>query len=165
MPCRRHQTGVASGINNAVASVASLLAVAILGAVALGGFNGALDRRLQDPTLSSGVRAALARAHGTFVVEPSVTSGLGEDRPIAEAAVKKALAHGIRLAMLLAAGLSLAAAACAALAIRGDDGRADAGHLRRDEGTIASRGVPATARDAGGAEMFGRGSRRYTTRS
>jgi hypothetical protein len=100
-----HQTGVASG--NAVASVATLLA--IFGAVALSGFNRTLNQHLQNPTLSSGVRKALERAHGKFV-EPSLTSGPGEDRLIAEATVREALSDGIRIAILLAATLSLAGA-------------------------------------------------------
>jgi hypothetical protein len=101
----RHQTGVAFG--NAVASVATLLA--IFGAVALSGFNRTLNQHLQNPTLSSGVRKALERAHGKFV-EPSLTSGPGEDRLIAEATVREALSDGIRIAILLAATLSLAGA-------------------------------------------------------
>lgn len=122
----RHQTGVAAGINNAVASVASLLAVAIFGAVALSGFDRALDRQLENPALSSAVRDTIERAHGTFVIEPSLTNGLGDDRLLAEATVKNALGEGIRLALLLAAALSLAGAACAAFTIRADEETAGA---------------------------------------
>ena len=78
------QTGVASGVNNAVASLADLLAIVIFGAVALSG----------------------------------ITSGLGEDGVIAEAVVKESVTRGIRLAMLLAAALALAATVCAILTIR-----------------------------------------------
>jgi EmrB/QacA subfamily drug resistance transporter len=117
----RHQTGMASGINNAVASVATLLAVALFGAVALNGYDRALDRQRENPALSSAVKETLERAQGTFVVEPSPTSGLGDDRPLAEAIVKDALGQGIRLALLFAAALALASAACAAATIRVDD--------------------------------------------
>ncbi len=78
------QTGVASGVNNAVASLADLLAIVIFGAVALSG----------------------------------ITSGLVEDGVIAEAVVKESVTRGIRLAMLLAAALALAATVCAILTIR-----------------------------------------------
>ena len=72
------------------------------------------------------MRQAIERAHGTFVIEPSLTSGLGRERTVAETMIKGSLSDGIRLAMLLAALLSLASAACAALTIRADAGRPSA---------------------------------------
>jgi hypothetical protein len=43
-----HQTGIASGINNAVASVASLLLISTLGTFGLSVYHHALDRHLQS---------------------------------------------------------------------------------------------------------------------
>jgi MFS family permease len=113
-----HHTGVASGINNAAASLANLLAIVIFGAVALNGFNSSLDRHLQLPTLSSVVKQTIERAHGNFVMESSLTSEMDEDRAIAEAIIKDSLAKGIRIAMLLAAAVALAGTLCATLTIR-----------------------------------------------
>ena len=59
-----HQTGVASGINNAVASVGSLLLVAVLGTVALGSFNHSLDRHLADSRASPAVTEVVQAARG-----------------------------------------------------------------------------------------------------
>ena len=118
-----HQTGVASGINNAVASVATLLAIAIFGTIGLSGFNRALDRQLTAPGLSSSARQAIESARGTFVIDASLTNSLGADRPIVEAALKASLADGIRISMLLAAVLALASAACAEFTIRPNVGR------------------------------------------
>jgi len=110
-----NQTGTASGINNAVASVANLFAVAILGAVALGILNHALDRHLQGATLSTGVRQAVQAAHGSFVIEPALSNARGADRLAAEVIIKGSLAEGIRYVMLIAAVLALSAAAAGTL--------------------------------------------------
>jgi EmrB/QacA subfamily drug resistance transporter len=110
----QHQTGVASGINNAVASLASLLAVAILGAVALGAYNRALDQRLTAPSLSTEVRQAVSGARGKFAAELSLQ---GEDRKAAQEIVRQSLGSGIALALWLAAALALLAALCAALTL------------------------------------------------
>jgi EmrB/QacA subfamily drug resistance transporter len=110
-----NQTGTASGINNAVASVANLFAVAILGAVALGIFNHALDQRLQGATLSTGVQQAIQAAHGSFVIEPALSNARGADRVAAEVIIKASLAEGIRSVMLIAAVLALSAAAAGTL--------------------------------------------------
>jgi EmrB/QacA subfamily drug resistance transporter len=118
-----HQTGVASGINNAVASVATLLAIAIFGAVGLSGFNRALDQHLTTPTLSSSARQAIESARGKLVIDTSLTTVLGADRPIVEAVVRESLAQGIGIAMLLAAALALASAVAAAFTVRPSEGR------------------------------------------
>jgi hypothetical protein len=107
-----------------VASVAALLAIAIFGAVGLSGFNRALDQHLTTPALSSSARQAIESAHGKFVIDASLTTSLGADRPII---VKASLADGIRIAMLLAAALALASAACAEFTIRPSEGRRIAG--------------------------------------
>lgn len=110
-----HQAGVASGINNAVASVASLLAVAILGAVALGTYNRALEQRaIAQP--SALVQEAVLAARGKFAAEPVALQG--DERQAATVIVKESLAGAIRLVMLLAAALALASAVCSALTIR-----------------------------------------------
>ena len=105
------QTGVAAGINNAVASLANLLAVAIIGAVALAAYNRALDHRLSDGALPSEVTRAITEARGNFAAD---VRAQGEDRRLAEAIVRDSLADSIRVVLLLAAALALAGAMCAA---------------------------------------------------
>jgi EmrB/QacA subfamily drug resistance transporter len=111
-----HEAGVASGINNAVASVANLLAVAVLGAIALAAFDLALDHRSATPALSPDVMQALAAARGKFVVDVAMLQG--DDRALAESLIRQSLAEGIRLVTWLAAALALAGAVCAALTIK-----------------------------------------------
>ena len=118
-----HQTGVASGINNAVASVAALVAIAIFGAVALDGYNRALDRQLQAAALPPSVMQIIEGARGKFVIDRALTTALGPDRPVAEAIVKESLAEGIHIGMLLAAGLALASAACAVFTVHPNNSR------------------------------------------
>src|SRR2546423_13572420 len=97
-------------INNAAASVATLFAIAIFGAVTLSSFNRALDHQLEDPLLSFDERQLIERARGTFVIETSSIAGSEEHRLQAEAMMKGSLSHAIHLAMLLAGGLALAGA-------------------------------------------------------
>jgi hypothetical protein len=54
--------GIASGVNNAIARVAGLIAIAGVGAVISGQFNSSLDRSLSGLRLSAAARAAVAQA-------------------------------------------------------------------------------------------------------
>jgi hypothetical protein len=67
-----HQAGVASGINNAVASVANLLAVAILGALAILILDQSLSQQVQSQVLSDGAKHAIEAARGQLVIEPTL---------------------------------------------------------------------------------------------
>lgn len=113
-----HRTGVASGINNAVASVAALLAVAIFGAIALQVFDRALDRRLASTSLSAATVHALEGERGKLGSDGALTTLPDGERQAAELAVAQSLATGFRVVMAIAAALALAGAFCAAVLIR-----------------------------------------------
>ena len=116
------RSGVASGINNAIASVGSLLLIAVLGSVALGVFEHSLARDLATVHASPALRATVDAARGGFVVPP-MQAGLAADaRQQADAIIANALTGTVRMAMWIAALLALASALTAVLTIR-QDGR------------------------------------------
>jgi hypothetical protein len=105
-----HRTGMAAGINNAVSSLANLLAVAVLGALALGIYDHVLDRKLAADGLSAKVQQAVGIARQQFVTTPALSTVQGNDRVVAETIVKGALAESIQVMMLICTTLALAAA-------------------------------------------------------
>jgi EmrB/QacA subfamily drug resistance transporter len=111
------RVGTASGINNAVARVAGVLAIAILGIVMVNAFASRLNHRLAQLSLPAGVEQRL-QADEIKLAGLQVPAGLN---PSTKAAVKESIAEafvfGFRLVMLICAGLSLASAAVAWLMI------------------------------------------------
>jgi hypothetical protein len=111
------QTGLASGINNAVASVAGLLAIAVLGTIALITLNRALDRKVAASTLLPEVSQVIDEARGGFVMPRMPESLSAEDRRAARVTIQTVYADTIRLVLFIAAGLALAGALAAGLTI------------------------------------------------
>lgn len=112
-----HRTGVASGVNNAVASVGGLLAIALLGSLALGAFDRALDRNLSTMRTPATVAHAVQAARGAFAV-PSMPGNLtSKERALAHAIVADSMTATVRRALWIAALLALAAALTAAVTI------------------------------------------------
>jgi len=113
-----HRTGVASGINNAVAAVGSLLVIAVLGSIALGRFNHSLDRHLTATAVSPAVRLAVNNARGGFVI-PAMPPGLSaEERRQSHAIIADSLVGTVQEVMWIAAALALASALTAAVTIK-----------------------------------------------
>jgi MFS family permease len=113
-----HRTGVASGINNAVAQVASLLMIAILGTIGIATLNRSLDQHLASTRASAEVHKIVDAARRGFVM-PAMPPGTSEQaRQTARAVIADAFVDTLRRVMLIAAVLALASAASAALTIR-----------------------------------------------
>jgi EmrB/QacA subfamily drug resistance transporter len=106
------QTGVASGVNNAIASLANLLAIAIFGAAALGLYNKALDRELAEAGAPAAVTQAVDAARGQFA--SAVANGAGD---VAGKIIRSSLGHSIEIMMLCAAVLAFCGA-CSGLLLR-----------------------------------------------
>jgi MFS family permease len=91
--------GIASGVNNAIARIAGLLAIAAIGAVISAQFSSALDQRLAGRTLSPAARTAVAEARKETLarVDPARA---GQD---VASAVQAASVHAFHVGIAVAA--------------------------------------------------------------
>jgi EmrB/QacA subfamily drug resistance transporter len=114
----RRDAGTASGINNAVARVASLLAIAVFGIVVTSTFNRSLDRYLEGSHISPAVREALAAERSRLgAIEAPAGLPPEETRAIGEA-VRGSLGASFRTVAAVCSALALIASACAAWGFR-----------------------------------------------
>jgi hypothetical protein len=129
------RAGVASGVNNAVARTAGLLAIAVLNLVVVSVFSGQFAALLAALHLSPPVTAGLLAQH-TQLAGIQIPPGLGAPvHHLVRLAIDNAFLAGFRTAMLIGAGLAAASALVAGLLVEGKSLR-DIAHdtLRRARG-------------------------------
>jgi EmrB/QacA subfamily drug resistance transporter len=114
------QSGVASGINNAISRLASLLSVAVFGMVLLTSFRHDLVQRLGRLALPAAERQSIEN-------QSSRLAAIQTEDARVEHAVDETFVFGFRRILWLAAGLSLASAACAQVLTQGRDSPASEG--------------------------------------
>ena len=125
---RRH-AGVASGVNNAVARVAGLVAIAAVGAVVSAQFSAAVDDRLAGVRLESA-----ARAYADAARERPLTVPEGRVDPRVRAELRAAGVDAFRAGMVVSALLMFAGGILAAIGIQ---------NPRRQEPVLEERVAPA----------------------
>jgi EmrB/QacA subfamily drug resistance transporter len=104
-----HQAGIASGINNAVSRVASLLSIAVLSLLVLSAFSRKLGERLAALDLSADLQQLLyeQRIKLAAIEIPEISPEL---RGEVERAIAESFVSSFRLVVLIAAGLTLTSA-------------------------------------------------------
>ena len=111
------RAGTASGINNAVARVAGVLAIAILGIVLVKLFSSSLTRSLTGRELEPGILQYI-RANEIKLAGLDLPSDIDIDTStFIRMSLSRAFVFGFRTVMLICAGLSLASAAIALVMI------------------------------------------------
>src|SRR5437879_10535314 len=104
------RAGIASGVNNAVARTAGLLAIAVLGIVMLHVFSGALDQRLAEYKLPSSSSRSL-QAQRTKLAAIAVPEDQDPaTQQLIRRAINESFISGFRAIMALGAVLALASA-------------------------------------------------------
>jgi predicted MFS family arabinose efflux permease len=110
------RAGAASGINNAVARVASLLAIAIFGIVMVRVFSSSLNRALVDAMLPADI-LQYVRSNEIKLAGIDLSGLDGNSMATIREAIAHAFVVGFRTVMLICAGLAAASAAAASLMI------------------------------------------------
>ena len=112
-------SGIASGINNAVSRAAALIAIAVLGIVAVGVFNSSLDNRLAGIQLPAEVRQSIDSQRDRLAgieLPQGVSEGVaGQARRV----IAEAYVDSFRVNMLIGAALAVGSAVCAFLFVEG----------------------------------------------
>jgi EmrB/QacA subfamily drug resistance transporter len=110
MAVETQHAGVASGVNNAVARVAGLIAIAVFGIVLVSAFNARVSPALDQLRLSASARAAvdreLPKLAGAEIDDPTESTQRAGVRRI----IDESFVSGFRLVMIGSAALALAAA-------------------------------------------------------
>jgi MFS family permease len=107
------RAGMASGINNAVARVAGVLAVAILGVVMVAAFDHSLRESLAGLNLNADIVHELESNAAKLGSLDAPASADPQTAAMIRAAISEAFVYGFRLIMLICAGLAIASAAVA----------------------------------------------------
>ena len=147
------RAGTASGINNAVSRLATLLAISVLGIVMLSSFGSALEAHMASIDLPAEAAAAI-RDRRASLAAMSLPPELDDtQREAVRAAIAEAFIVGYRAVMAIAAGLALASAGVAWLMIRPDQPRRElttggADRIRRVTAAVISRPVLAVGQQS-----------------
>jgi MFS family permease len=110
--------GAASGINNAVARVSGLLAVAILGATMVSTFGQRLHRELDQLPIPQNVAATIEANHTRLAAIPIPENLDSDAKTLLRRAIEYAFVHAFRIVLVICAGLALLSAVIAWFVIR-----------------------------------------------
>jgi hypothetical protein len=115
----QNRAGIASGVNNAVARAASLVAIAVFGVVMLQVFKTNLDHRLNSTNLPASVAQDI-RTQSTRLADIDIPQNLNaEAREVIRGAVDESFVSGFRWVTIIGAALAAASAVTALLWIGG----------------------------------------------
>ena len=121
------KAGIASGINNAMSRSSQVLAIAVMGGIALLTFTGSLQAYTADVDLSADVRAEL-EAEAVNLGATRVPEAVDTEAAVAvEDAIKTSFVDTYRLMMLIGAGMALVSAILAAIFIEREMPKVDGG--------------------------------------
>jgi MFS family permease len=114
----QNHAGIASGVNNAIARVAGLLAIAALGAVLASQFTASLDSRVSGEGLSPAARRALEDAKKRPLATDVPASVRGPERRRLEDALEDSSVSAFRVGIGIAGGIVILGGLVSAAGIR-----------------------------------------------
>jgi hypothetical protein len=113
-----HHSGIASGVNNAVARVAGLLAIAVVGTVVAAQFTHVIDSRLPQSSLGPQTRHVVEQARSRSLVT-NVSGVPPADRPRVHDTLESASVKAYRVGMAITGLLTIAGGVISLIGIEG----------------------------------------------